>query len=549
MKKILSILLMLCISLCLMTACGSNEENKIEGKQIVKTNEERPCRIAMSGNPYADPHLFQNWAIAYSVPNFYDSLVVNNLDGEIISHICESWEAENDTTYVFELKPNVKFHDGSEMKASDIVFSWLRQVTIDAGFSYLFKDVVKDVNALDDYRVQFILNHPSGPFIETLCRLYIVNENLVMNNLNFNSDYNYGEIYGDFGRTYLSEKDAGSGPYLVRELSQGNYIIGDQFKDYIIPFPDNAPTWIQFINNVEATTVRTMIANGELECTDPWQSAENIEAISKFDGVDIVMYSNLACQNITLNNSRFPTNDVNFRKAIAYCIDYETIVNTLFPGSKLAIGPLVEGYPSYKNVVSENPYHYNPEKAKEYLTKSSYNGEEFEFCAASGNVTQEKISMAVQNYCKAIGINCTINSVPYSTQIDLYSSPKTAPSTTIGIAPYYFEPGSAFESLFASASAGTSANPTWISDKSFDEEITRALQITNREQRFEAYRSLEHEILEKCYSIFLTQTALRVCYRSDYVDWPSAKYYEDTGKLSTTLVGAQFWLHDWGINK
>ena len=75
------------------------------------------------------------------------------------------------------------------------------------------------------------------------------------------------------------------------------------------------------------------------------------------------------------------------------------------------------------------------------------------------------------------------------------------------------------------------------------------MAITDREKRYDAYREIELEILDRCYAVFLTQTAILACYRSDYVDWPAANYYKETGELTITETGVQFWLHDWGINK
>ncbi len=66
------------------------------------------------------------------------------------------------------------------MKASDVKFSMDRLVTMGEGYAYLFTDLLKSTEAVDDQTVKFTLNSSSGTFPNMLIRLYVLEEDLVM---------------------------------------------------------------------------------------------------------------------------------------------------------------------------------------------------------------------------------------------------------------------------------------------------------------------------------------------------------------------------------
>lgn len=552
MSKRMILMLVLLLSLSLVTACGAE---KPQGSDIKEPDisTERPVRMALAGAPNVDPATGSNWAATYIYCNIYDSLVMYDFDGKITPLLAESWEVSDDNlSYTFELKKDVKFHDGSQLTASDVVFSLNRIIAMKQGFSYMFTDTVKKAEAVDDCTVRFELIEPTGTFIDALCRLYILNEDLIMDNLDMNHDtYKYGE-FGDYGRSYLVTNDAGSGPYMFRELSPQNHLIADQFVDYHIPFSENAPTYVQFINNTEATTIRTMLANRELEISDNWQTAESIASMGKIDGITIAQYGNSATQQIAFNCSKPPTDDENFRKALACLIDYDAIVKSVFPGSVRAIGPAGANTPGAGTKHDANPYDYDLEKAKEYLKLSKYanNADQYpvEFLSNSSVASQEKIALALQAAAKQVGITVKITSAPYSNLVERVSNQESTPNIiTSSQCPYYYDAGCTFDSHYTSANVGTTTNTFWILDKSFDQMISDALAIADVEERYEAYAEIEKYILDKCYGAYIADITEKVAYQSDYVYWPAAEHFAKTGELSHNCVGYHYWFHDFEV--
>lgn len=561
MKKLLALLLTICMVFALAACAGTPEAGEAPSAAPGNSTAANPgsgaedaaktaVRVTVSANPVPDPATGNNWGLAALYPNFYDSLMAYAQDGERTSYICEDYTVSDDgLTYVFTLKSGVQFHDGDEMKASDVVYSYTRLSTIDEGFNYIFKGVIADCTATGDYEVTFTLTKPFGAFLDALCRLYIVNEDLLTANTDYEHDtYSYGDK-GDYGRSYLLTADAGSGPYYVTEVSPQNYCTGEMFADYIIPFADNAPEMISFINNTEAATVRTMLGNGELECSDPWQTAESINALAELDGVEAISYSANSMQQISLNNSLAPTDDANVRKALACLIDYDAIIENVFPGSSRATGPVN----SAALPGMQYEYDYNPEKAVEYLNSSKYadtwKNMEIEVFAPSGVTAQEKIALMVQASAAQIGLNVKITSAPYATQTErATAASSTANMNLTNQGLYYNDPGAVLNSLYSKASWGTTTNQSWIDDPVMEDMLSKAGAIVDDAEREAAYLELANYMNDNCFNICLADVAITVAYRADEITWYSAEVYAN-GEMDANILGYNYWFHDWLINK
>src|SRR5581483_10675377 len=245
----------------------------------------RVLRITFSWPNRIDPAVGNDYASSTSLANLYDTLVFPNAKGGVDSWLAESWDVSQDgTTYTFHLKKGVKFHDGTDLKASDVVYSFNRLKDIGEGYGYLITPGVDSVTAKDDSTVEFKLKQPSALFLPSLVRLYIVNEALVRKNAKAEGPYGQN---GDYAKEWLQTHDAGSGPYMVKEFPLEQYLLMQKFNDWWGKFNPNAPDEVRFIGTTEPVTVRSLMQNKELEISDQWQSFEAYEALQKMDGVKI----------------------------------------------------------------------------------------------------------------------------------------------------------------------------------------------------------------------------------------------------------------------
>ncbi len=435
-------------------------------------------RMNVSGTPELDPAVGNMASSSQAYANLYDPLVYTPADGSIQPRLAESWKAdETGQTYTFKLREGVKFHDGSEVTADDVKFSMERFITIGEGYSYVFSDVVDTVEAPSKYEVVFNLKYPMGTFPSSLVRLAIVNKDLVMEHIDPSGPY--GE-FGDYGKAWLVSHDAGSGAYMATELVQQEYFHADRFEDWYMGWADrpNAPTAFRMIAVVEPTTIRTMMETHELEITDPWQSTENLEAMSKIEGVSIGKQQTFLEQNMYLNTTKPPLDDINYRRAILSLLDYEGIVQYILVGSVVSTGPVPAGVTG--QVACNNQESYDIEKAKEYLAQSSYadtyQDYTIELMVNTDVADMEKIGLMFQSAAAEVGITVEISKAPWVSIVDRMATAETTPHMfSANSAPAYNDAGTYLESRYSSKNNGSWEQGEWLGDTELDKMIQDAI--------------------------------------------------------------------------
>lgn len=485
---------------------------------------------------YIDPAVAADFSSSVSVANLYDTLVFPTYDGEVVPHLAERWEVSDDgLTYTFYLRKGVRFHDGSELTAEDVVFSMERLLTIGQGYSYIFKPVLEKVEALDDYTVRFKLKEPFGPFLYALVRLYILNKDLVMQHIEDSGEY--GE-YGDYGKRWLLTHDAGSGPYMVKEMRMEEYLHAVQFSDYWKPITKDAPLEFKFIGTTETATVRTLMSKRELEISDFRQPAEFYKNIAKLPGIKVAKLFGGSTFYCMMHNRKAPTDDIHFRKALAYCIDYDAIANQIFPGARQAQGPVSFILPGHNPDVYQ--YKRDLEKAREELKKSKYYDKldqypvDLVWCAEVPD--EEKVALLIQANAAEIGIKVNVVKTPWMKIIDEVATPEsTAHMYLIFVSPHYAEAGSMLQSKYHSSSCGTWEQAEWLQDPELDRMIEDAIATVDREERFAKYRKIQEYIVDLCPSLFLIDQPENYAYQDYYIDWVAAERAERGEKVNPVM--------------
>ncbi|MDO5690793.1 MAG: ABC transporter substrate-binding protein [Tissierellia bacterium] len=466
----------------------------------------------------------------------YDSLVFPAGD-TVEGRVAESWEVSDDgLSYTFKIKPGIKFHNGSELKASDVKFSMDRMLTIGEGYAYLWVDIIESVEAPDDTTVVFNLKETMGSFLNTLIRLSILSEEEVLAN---KKDGPYGE-FGDYGKAYLVTNDAGSGAYKAVDLVQQDYFYAEKNPDWFMGWSNGlAPESFKMMAITEASTVRTMMNNRELDITDQWQSSETLSALEKIEGVEIGRFSTDLLYNMYYNNKLAPMDDVNFRRAMSSLIDYDTIVNSIFIDSVKSTSPVPKGVAGH---VDTNVLSYDIEKAKEYLAASkyadTYKDYTIEIVCNSDVADLEKVALMIQSAASEVGINIEISKAPWVSIIDRVGSIDTTPHMlAINSAPSYDEAGSYLESRYHSKTAGTWEQGEWLENEELDAKIEDAIKTLDQTERFNKYAEIQNYIVDELYpSAYLCDLTERVAYQKGYLTWPAVEP-PSSGGVASALNG------------
>lgn len=521
--------LMLILCLLFLAGCGSSgtagnsggssgsNENGHDISKIVRNSGTLPMN--------QDPHIGTGTIDTICYFNVYDTLIWIEANSEIVPHLAKSWDISDDgLTYTFHLRDDVKFHDGSILNADDVVFSFERMMTLGRSFAYLFTGYVESATAVDDTTVEVKLSAPLGSFISTLLRLPIVNKDLVMENI---EDGSYGE-YGDYGVNFLSTSgmDAGSGPYTIIEVATNEYVMTEKFDDYFLGFGENSPDFFQMVAVEDSATMRTLFASGDLDISDEWQSQESLDALDAIPGVDIAKINAGQSLGIDFNCQKEPMDDIHFRRALAYLMDYESVITNIVPGNKQLYGQVSSAYTGSSTNLMQ--YEYNLDKAKEELAQSKYADTYQNYALtlwyADTAPLQEKVALLMQQAAAELGITVNLQTVTWAAQAAAAAKWEEVPEMTI------FQPGGDYNEACAilynryhSNSVTSSNTYTFLLDPVFDEMLDNAMSIVDDNERFAAYEEVEAYIVDISPQIFICEMPEQRAYRSEYISWPEAE--------------------------
>ena len=529
LKKLWSILLCITMTAGLMMGCGGSKETEdadgTDTEYVAAEGEsDSIVRYTLTSVPVIDPGVGSDMGAATVFVNVYDPLVMPDADGNIVPWIATEWEpSEDGLSWTFKLRNDVTFHSGNPLTANDVVYTMNRLTTMGQGFGYLFSDVTS-VEAIDDYTVKFNCAKPNGTLPSKMVRLYILDSKLVQENTAESGDY--GEN-GDYGTDYLVTTDAGSGPYKIKDFVANNYILGEKYADYWAGFEENTPEQFKLIGSNEAVTVKAMMSRHELEIADKYQSAETINELDEMEGIDVMNTNSGAEMYLLVNNAKVPTDDVHIRKAIAYIMDYDSIVENIFPYSTIPDSIISSTLFGYKKM---NDYSYNLDKAKEEIEASAYaeniGDYEIEVCWVSETADREKLAMMVQAAGESLGLNIKVTETPWTSVVENSATiDGTASLTTTLWSANYPEAGAVMEASLKGVEdgSGTWQNCCWINDDKLDSMITDALQTVDAAEREAKYGEIQDYLADQCVMIPLCEQTERVAYQSSYMDFNSAK--------------------------
>jgi len=479
------------------------------------STEESVVRTTWAWPTYIDPAVGSDYSSSVAFCNLYDPLLMPTADGGMDPWVAESWiVSEDGLKYTFTIRQGITFHDGSELLAEDVAFSVERLLAIGEGYAYLFYGKVESVNALDSTTVELHLLEPFGPLPYALSRLYVVNKDLVLANLE--DDGPYGE-HGDYGKKFLLTNDAGSGAYVLEEFSVSDHLTALLFPDYWAYVSPRAPERIEMLGTTEAITVRTMMAQRQLDISDQWQTSEGLNALDKMEGVDVASFFDGSEMYLMLNNTKPPLDDVHVRRALAWVLDYDAVANSVFPGSEVAVGPIPQILPGHNEDLM--PYRQDLDKAQQELAASSYADTIADYTMEIHWVSevpdQEKLALLFQSNCAQIGIDIEIVKTPWLTMIDQAALPETTPHiATIIVAPHYAEAGAMLETRYHSDNTGSWEQMEWLQDSTIDSLIDDALGTPDTAIRFQKYRDIQQRLFELAPAVFMIDKVEKHAFQS-----------------------------------
>jgi peptide/nickel transport system substrate-binding protein len=328
----------------------------------------------------------------------FDSLVRNDRNGQFVNRLAQSIEHPSPTIAVYHLNHGVRFSDGRELTSRDVLFTYnsiLAPESMSPKRASL--EELKSIEAPDDYTVLITVAHPYAPAVE------IATEGIVP----------AGTPLPAQGS---GAAPVGSGPFKMVVYSRDEAIRLERNPYY--PHPAGGVESILF-KIVPDPTVRALeLAEGVCDFSGnniqndvlPWLAAHRSLEISKTSG-STYKYLTFNFRNPRLRDQRV-------RRAIAYAIDRNAIVNSVLLGNgRIATGMLSPESWAYEANVTTYPY--DPEKARQLLDQAGYHagkdrmrGLRFEFKTSAEGA---RIGEIFQAMLQRVGIELTIRTLEFAT--------------------------------------------------------------------------------------------------------------------------------------
>ena len=282
-------------------------------------------------------------------------VTVDGRTKELVPVLAEKWEIVDPQTYKFYLKKGVKFHNGEEFTAEDVVFSLKRVTTKDSIHAssrgrYIDPDGFEIV---DKYTVIVRTRGPVGGWLDSM-------------------KHPYASIFSkkaveEGGEEYF-RNPVGTGPFKFKSWVKGEKIELERFDDYhgekanfkdfdILILPDDSSRVIA-------------LETGKVDMVYGVPPSE-IDRINETDKAKAVKAQGLGLIYFGMNTQKKPFSDPRVRLAMEYAINKDAYNAVVYEGnSDQPAGPLVPA----STFTPENltRYPYDPEKAKALLAEAGY---------------------------------------------------------------------------------------------------------------------------------------------------------------------------------
>jgi peptide/nickel transport system substrate-binding protein len=296
-----------------------------------------------------DPRVANDLVSARVTQLIFTSLVDIGDDLRVKPTLAERIENPDPLTYIVRLRHGVKFHDGHELTAKDVVYTY--ESILDPTFTTPFKAAFRllaSVKALDDYTVEFTLTEPFAAFPIQLVTPPIVPAGA-----------------GDSLRTF----PIGTGPYRFVRYDVDDQVVLAAFDGYYDGLPNNAGVILKVIPD---DTMRGLeLRKGSVDVVINDLPPDIVYQLAKDDRVRVITSNGMDYVYLGLN-MRDPTlSDKRVRHAIGYAIDRDAIVRYLRRGqARPALTPVPSNSWAFEPNVHQ--FSHDPEKARRLLDEAGY---------------------------------------------------------------------------------------------------------------------------------------------------------------------------------
>jgi peptide/nickel transport system substrate-binding protein len=448
-----------------------------------------------------DPALAYETDSTRIIYNVFDRLVKYKPGTtEIEASLATSWTSPDPVTYVFTLREDVTFHDGTPFTADDVKTSLERVLQMEGPPSYIL-GIIAEIEVTGTYEVKMTLWQAFAPFLSVLA-------NPAASIVSPTATEEYGE---DF-----SKNPVGTGPFKFESWESDELVIVSN-EDYFKGPPRLEKIVFKIIHEASARkealeqgAVDVVMGGGILATDMP-----DIE-----DNPDITVHRGVSStvEYLGFNTLNAPLNDTRVRQAIAHAIDYDALVDDALGGRANRIaGPIPPTIFGYKDMpLTER----NLDTARELLEDAGYSdGFDISLTYNIGSLERRRMAEVIRDSLAEVDITVRIKGLDWDSAIDEYLSMGHEMMIN-GWIPDYFDPDSYVSPQFHTFSAAPyGANVFGLSDPEIDALIDEGMITSDSDRRLDIYHELQDRIVEEIPCVFLLVPSTYDCVRFNVENW------------------------------
>ena len=380
----------------------------------VDTAEAKTFRIADQGDALSmDPHSLNESLQLSFTGNIYEPLVAHDKKLGLVPGLATKWTQVNPTTWRFELRRGVTFHDGTPFTADDVLFSFARAAA-DGSDMKSYTNEIAQVRKVDADTVEIVTKSPFPILPDVISLVYIMSKKWC--------EENRAERPVDKRKgveNAASFKANGTGPFRLRSRDPGVRTVLARNLNYWDKVETNIDEVVFTPIGADATRVAALIS-GEIDFMQP-VPVQDVARLKQNPNLNIMQGPELRTIFLGMDQARNellfsnvkgknPFKDVRVRRAFFQAIDIEAIKTRIMRGAAtptaLMVAPGIKGFPAELN----KRLPYDPEASKKLLAEAGYpNGFEVKMnCPNDRYVNDGEICQAVAGMLARVGVKVNL---------------------------------------------------------------------------------------------------------------------------------------------
>lgn len=363
-----------------------------------------------------DPYSYgDSYTIAF-LNHVYEGLVRYDANLQIEPALAVSWETPSEDVWRFHLRRDVKFHNGADFTADDVLAS-LTRVSDEASPLRGNLPAYKSATKVDDYTVDIQLVGPYPLLLNDLTNIHMFDATWLADNDSLKPTDVGAQIEG-----YATYHTNGTGPFIVESRVPDSKTVLTKNPEWWDEAVSNI-TRIEFTPITSAATRVAALLSGEVNFTEnaPTQDlprlagAPGLKTMERTDLRTVMIGFNRKAQLANGVENKF--NDLRVRQAFAHGLDMELIQQRVMRGkSRIAGAIIAPEIPGYVEALDET-FAYDPEKSKALLAEAGASDLPFTLvCTTDAYVNEEELCQGIVNMLSRAGFKPSLDIAPAAAQ-------------------------------------------------------------------------------------------------------------------------------------